>query len=141
MAKKYRLTYTFRVEIDGIQVGGFDKVSGLGLDFTTNTFYEGGSPDPYVFPGRNKPKDVTLSKGVEIESELWEWVKEHKNGEDAIRNLSIYYTDRVGNDLFRYDLTGCTPKDYTGGDLNANEESVLLETLVISVTDIDRVRV
>ena len=52
--------YTFTVELEGIAVGSFREVSGIGIETETIEFREGGTTVIRKLPGRTKWPDIVL---------------------------------------------------------------------------------
>jgi phage tail-like protein len=124
--------FRFGLEIEGIVIGWFAQCSGLSIEREVFPYKEGGL-NAYVhqLPGRVKSADITLKRGL-ADQELWRWFREGLYNLKVERhNVSIilYSTDRT--EAKRWDLTDAYPVQWTGPDINADDNRVAVETLKI----------
>jgi phage tail-like protein len=126
--------YNFRVEIDGITRAGFKSCSGLDTSQNANPYREGTDRGLTMrkIPGLVTYTDVTLSRGITSDSELWEWRKRAATGRVDRRNMSIVLMDDTGKDVIRWNLRNCWPTKWTGPSMDATSEEVAIETLEIT---------
>jgi len=128
--------HSFGLEIDGIVIKQISEVSGLKMeqdviDLPQNT-------DKGVFmrkklPGRPKPGEVTLSRGLTSDQSFEKWAKDAQFGKmaQARKGGSIIVYDFEGKELKRYNLRNAWPKSLEIGTLKAGDTTVLMEKLVI----------
>ena len=134
--------YRFRVEIDGIQAGGFSEVF---IEPTTTDvieYREGNSPSHVrKLPGLTKFGNVTLKRGVSVSLELFNWHLQVVRGEisSARRNVVIVVLDDSGQDVARFQLSDAWPVKYDPGDLNAKGNEVFIESLELANEGLERV--
>jgi len=63
--------YRFHLYVEGLGATGFNKISGLAVDFGKTTYSEGGrNLTPRVFLGKVTFPDITLSKGLMPDGDL-----------------------------------------------------------------------
>jgi phage tail-like protein len=126
--------YNFRVEIDGITRAGFKSCSGLEISQQAGTYREGTDKSLIMrkIPGLVSTADITLSRGVTNDSELWKWRKTVANGVVDRRNMSIILIDDTGKDVIRWNLRNCWPLKWTGPSLDATADQLAIETLEIA---------
>ena len=133
--------HSFGIDVDGIVIKGITEISGLKweqdvIDLKLNT------PDgKYVhnkLPGRPKPADITVSRGLTSDNSFEKWVETSHFGKmsDARKGASIIIFDYEGNEVKRYNLTNAWPKSLEIGAMKAGDTSVLTEKLVISCEEI-----
>jgi phage tail-like protein len=74
--------FAFTVEIDGMQVAGFRKASGLSVEMQPEEYREGGVND-YVhkLPGQYTHRNLVLERGLTESTKLWDWVEGVRTGE------------------------------------------------------------
>ena len=134
--------YRFRVEIDGIQAGGFSEVF---IEPTTTDVidYREGGDRSHVrkLPGLTKFGNVTLKRGVSTSLELFNWHLQVVRGEiaNARRNVTIVVIDDAGQDVARFQVSAAWPTKYDPGDLNARGNEVFIESLELANEGIERV--
>ena len=134
--------YRFRVEIDGIQAGGFSEVF---IEPTTTDVidYREGGDRSHVrkLPGLTKFGNVTLKRGVSTSLELFNWHLQVVRGQiaNARRNVSIVVLDDEGQDVARFQVSNAWPTKYDPGDLNARGNEVFIESLELANEGIERV--
>ena len=123
--------YSFRVEIDGITRAGFRNCSGLDTSQTAGTYREGTDQGMTVrkLPGLITYSDITLSRGITSDSELWQWRQTVMSGEADRRNLSIVLMNDKGEDAIRWNVRNCWPTKWTGPTLDATSDEVAIEEL------------
>src|SRR3972149_8630601 len=89
--------FNFRVQIDGIFVGGFSEVSGLQIETEVYSFREGGMNDfEYKLPKFTKFSDITFKRGI-TDWELYNWYLEVISGTISRKNGSIILYEK-GNE-------------------------------------------
>ena len=125
------LSFHFKVEIQGLTVGGFSEVSGLDFESTVETFREGGElgyeqqlTGPTKFPSR-----IVLKRGVADSKELWSWHQDVTRGRVIRRNVSIVLFDSAGEEMRRWSFRDAAPVKWSGPQFRASSSEVAVETL------------
>jgi phage tail-like protein len=126
--------YNFRVEIDGITRAGFKSCAGLDTSQPATDYREGTDRSLFMrkLPGLVSASDISLSRGITTDSELWEWHKRAVNGAIDRRNMSIVLMDDAGNDIIRWNLRNCWPVKWGGPSFDATSNEVAIESLDIT---------
>lgn len=111
-------SFNFTVEADGIQVGGFERASGLNLQMETTEYREGGV-EGYVhkLPGQFQHSNLVLRKGLTRETTLWEWIQEVKNGEmdSARRHVHLKLHEAYKSDeMWGWEFRNAYPVQWEG---------------------------
>lgn len=132
-------TFKFRVEIDGMTIAGFSECTGLESEVTCIEYREGGDFTARKLPGLRKVGDITLKRGVTKSTELWDWHKHVCDGAADRRNGAIILLDDDGSDPVRWVFSEGFPRKYEGPNLNAKNNEVAIEALVICCEGIERV--
>ncbi|MGH8591457.1 MAG: phage tail protein [Gammaproteobacteria bacterium] len=132
LADPYR-GYHFRIEIDGIDRGGFRECSGLDSTQDPLEYREGNEGlTARKMPGLNKYSNISLKRGITDDATLWDWRKKAIDGTVERKTGSIIHLDETGQDKARYNFTNGWPTKYTGPTFNATGNEVAIETLEIA---------
>jgi phage tail-like protein len=125
------LSYRFRVEIKGIQVGAFSEVSGLQVEIETHDYREGGE-NAYIHkvagPARY-PSHLILKHGLMDADELWRWQQDVVQGTFKRHNASVILMDSAGEPIWRWEFKDAYPVRWAGPELRAGTAEVAVETL------------
>src|SRR5437870_5655157 len=91
--------FRFRVEILGLQVGGFTQVSGLDREVQVDDFREGGVNDyTHKLAGNTKYTNLTLRRGIADATELWQWHQDVVDGKIERRQVNVVLIDAGGKE-------------------------------------------
>ena len=107
--------YKFKLQIDGITRAGFREASGLD-----------------AAQHRVKPGEISLTRGLTNDAELWAWWQTSLAGRVERKNGSIVLSDDAGKEKVRWNFVGGRPTKWTGPTFNANGNEVAIETLEIA---------
>jgi phage tail-like protein len=124
--------YQFTVEIEGLNVGAFREVSGIGIETEVTEVREGGSNDVHKLPGRIKFPNVTLKRGFTGSRELYDWAASHATGKGVRRSVTITLMDLKGATTASWTLNRAFPVKWQPPSLNASGNEVLIETLELA---------
>ncbi|NEP00804.1 MAG: phage tail protein [Symploca sp. SIO2E9] len=129
--------YNFKVEIDGITRAGFRNCSGIETTQEISTYREGTdkSLSARQIPAMLTLSQVTLSRGITDDRELWDWrikVATAKDPSEYRKNMSIVLWDDAGNEKIRWNLINCWPVKWTGPTLDSTSNEIAIETLEIA---------
>jgi phage tail-like protein len=137
--KPYNL-FNFLVDIGGPAAdspsGGFQEVSGLGMELTVAEYRAGNKKDnaPDKITGGYKVPDVTLKRGLMGDDALYSWLDAARNGRyDAPRTVTIeLLSEDRQTTASVWKLTGARPLKYTGPTLAGTGTDVAVEELVVA---------
>jgi phage tail-like protein len=123
------LNFRFRVEIEGVTVGGFSEVSGFQVDTEVETYREGGLND-YIhnFTKGSKFSNLTLKRGL-TDHILWDWHREVVYGTIERKSINIIQMDSQGNDVQEWLFVGAYPVKWSGTEFKGDGNAVVFETL------------
>ncbi len=122
-------TFRFRIEIDGIERGGFQGVSGLERSTEVLAHREGGVNDyEHQLVVKTTYPAVVLKRGL-ADTYLWEWHQDLINGQVQRRTVSIALMGGSGIEVWRWICANSYPAKWGGADLDATSDSVLVESL------------
>ncbi len=130
--------FHFRVEFLDIQTVAddilFQSVSGLTVTMETESVKEGGENRfEHVMPVRSKYSDLVLKRGVLVDSGVIAWCR------DAMEafifeptTVLVHLLNEKREPLITWNVVHAWPKKWAVADLNAEQSSVLIETLELN---------
>ena len=122
--------FLYRVEILGLQVGGFSQITGLDREVQTEDFREGGLNDyTHKLATVTKYQNLSLKRGIADATELWQWHQDVVNGKIERRQISIVLTDALGQQKWRWIFADAYPVKWSGSELNASTNAVFVESV------------
>lgn len=120
--------------------GGFQEVSGLGMEVTVTEYRNGSDKDNgtrKIF-GLNKASDVTLKRGVIGALSLYRWLDDIRNGNQmAYRDVTVTLLSEDHIPVLEWRLLRSRIMKYTAGPLNAKGNDVTMEEVVLSVERVE----
>jgi phage tail-like protein len=128
--------HSFGLEIDGIVIKQISEVSGLKMEQDVIDLPQNTADGKFMrkkLPGRPKPGEVTLSRGLTSDQSFEKWAKAAQFGKmkDARKGGAIIVYDFEGTAIKRYKMRNAWPKSLEIGTLKAGDTTVLMEKLVI----------
>jgi phage tail-like protein len=122
--------FRFRVEILGLQVGGFTEVTGLERETQIEDFREGGLNDyTHKLVTLTKYQNLTLRRGLVDATELWQWHQDVIGGKIERRQVNVVLVDSEGKDTWRWVFESAYPVKWSGAALNAATNAVFVESV------------
>lgn len=84
----------YKVEVDSVDVGGFQRVSGLAARMETVEYREGGTNGHvHQLPGQFTHSNLVLERGLTNRTVLWDWIQDvrapSKANTDIRRNVRV----------------------------------------------------
>lgn len=138
-------SFHFFVEIKSVFAGAFREASGLGsenevIDYKGAT--EKGESTVQKVPGRLKWDNITLKRGLTSSLELWKWRKKVEEGKvkDARTNGSIILYSQDNTEVARWNFKNAWPSKLSGPSLNAQNNEIAIEELIIVHEGIERAK-
>ena len=112
----------------------FQTVSGLSVEYDMEEFKEGGENRfVHKLPVRTKYADLVLKRGMLTESTVIEWIlKAFRDREFTPADVNVILMNEKSEPLRTWKVANAIPKKWLVSDLNANENSVVIETLELS---------
>ena len=125
-------SYRFRVEVAGIDQGGFQSVSGLERSTQVEPYREGGINDyEHQLVVLTTYPPLVLRRGL-VDPELWFWHQAVISGFVAKVPLSVVLFGEDGSEAWRWVVSDAFPTKWTGPDLDAQASSVAAESVEFS---------
>jgi phage tail-like protein len=115
--------------------GGFQEVSGIGMEVTVSEYRNGNDKDNGVRKGMglNKAADVTLKRGVIGAATLFKWLDDIRNGDPkGLRDVTIILQAENHEDIIEWKLLRARISKCTYGPLNAKGNDVAMEEMVLA---------
>ena len=132
--------FRYRVEIDGLDAGGFSEVTGFDASIDVMEYREGDMVQtPYKIPGLKKYGNITLRKGLADTTVLYDWITAGIEGEVERKTLTITLLDQTESPVASWQIINAWPVKYTGPDFNATSSEVAIETLEVAHEGMTRV--
>jgi phage tail-like protein len=131
------VAHSFAIEFDGIAIKGITEVSGLKMEQDVIELKQNTPDGKYVhtkLPGRPKPSDITVTRGLTGDNSFEKWVQDSHFGKmgEARKGASIIVYDYEGVEVKRYNLVNAWPKSLEISAMKAGDTSVLTEKLTVT---------
>lgn len=132
--------FRYKVEIDGLDAGGFSEVTGFDASIDVMEYREGDMVQtPMKIPGLKKYGNITLRQGLADSMVLYEWIAEGVNGAVNRKTITITLLDEEEAPAASWQVINAWPMRYTAPDFNATSSEVAIETLEIAHEGMTRV--
>ena len=132
---------TFLVEVDGVELGRFNEVSGLQIDVEVEEYTEGGENGfVHKLPGRMKWPNLVLKRGITKEDVFMSWLHDSVGDGMATRNgkskrttaaVTLLGPDGVTR-LRSWSVVDAMPIRWTGPSFASDSTSAAVEELEIA---------
>lgn len=127
------LSFRFGVFRDQDEIAGFSEVSGLTLEVETEEYQEGGvNSHTHRLPSRVTQSTVTLRRGLGDSTFLHAWTHPSEYGKFVRLPITILMYDHAGVPTWGWELTDAFPVRWTGPELQADGNSVAMESLELA---------
>lgn len=131
---------TFIFEVDGVEIGHFQEVSGLEVSIETEPLAEGGQNGfVHHLPGRMTWPNIVLKRGVTQNDSLLTWLTKSSGEQFANNNntltkstAAITLTGPGGKRLRAWNFDGVYPVKWTGPQFAVDATDIASEQLEIS---------
>ena len=135
----------FRIELDGIQIGGFRRVE-IPTQRTEQVEYREGNDPTHdrALGGKTVYDDLILERGSKQEnSEMFDWRQTVVQGnvDKARKEIAVILQDEQGESHLRWNFTNAWPKEYQPPSLNSGAgggDNVATETYIITFDEMER---
>ena len=132
--------FRYKVEIDGLDAGGFSEVTGFDASIDVMEYREGDMVQtPMKIPGLKKYVNITLRQGLADSMVLYEWIAEGVNGAVNRKTITITLLDEEEAPAASWQVINAWPMRYTAPDFNATSSEIAIETLEIAHEGMTRV--
>lgn len=112
----------------------FQTVSGLSVEYDYESFKEGGENRfEHKLPVRTKYADLVLKRGMLTDSTVIKWfLAAFQNREFTPADVSVILMNEQGDPLRAWNVVHAIPKKWLVSDFNANESSIVIETMELT---------
>lgn len=115
---------------------GFQEISNIGMEVTVAEYRNGNDRENSVrkITGLSKATDVTLRRGIIGSLDLYNWLNQVRNGDQAaLRTVTIQLQSEDHTSIvLTWKLLRARPIQYTSGPLNGKGADVAMEELTLS---------
>ena len=132
--------FRYKVEIDGLEAGGFSEVTGFDASIDVIEYREGDMVQtPMKIPGLKKYGNITLKQGLATSRVLYDWIIAGVNGAVDRKTITITLLDEEEAPAASWQVINAWPMKYTAPDFNATSSEIAIETLEIAHEGMTRV--
>ena len=112
----------------------FQTVSGLSVEYDYESFKEGGENRfEHKLPVRTKYADMVLKRGMLTDSTVINWfLAAFRDREFSPSDVNVILMSEKGDPLRTWNVVHAIPKKWLVSDFNANENSVVIETMELT---------
>jgi phage tail-like protein len=117
-------SHNFLVEVSGLLVGGFSRVSGLESSLALKTYAEGGV-NGYVhqIPGETRYPNLVLTQGYTGLDTLYGWYRDVSKGIIVRRSITIMLLSPRRAPVTWWNVRDAIPVKWVGPSFDASDES------------------
>jgi phage tail-like protein len=112
----------------------FQTVSGLSVEYDYESFKEGGENRfEHKLPIRTKYADMVLKRGMLMGSQVLDWfTSAFRDRQFSPSDINVILMNEKGDPLRTWNVAHAIPKKWLVSDFNANENSVVIETMELT---------
>ncbi len=123
--------HNFFVEVDGLLVGGFSKVSGLESAVEVKEYAEGGvNGYLHKLPGETRYPNLVLTQGVTELDTMWSWYDDVAQGRIQRRDITLMLLDQRRIPVMWWNIKSALPVRWSGPTFDASRSTeVAVESL------------
>ncbi len=134
----YLPAHNFKLEIDGVIVGGFKEISGLETEVEIIEYKDGDNPTTRKRPGKVKYKNIIMKRGQISDDSITKWFKNVIEGKTERKSGSIIVLDREGKEIMRHNFFEAWPCRHKMPDHNSQSDTHIVEEIEFVVERVDR---
>ena len=134
----YLPAHNWKIEIDGVVSGGFKELTGLESEVEIIEYRDGDDPITHKRAGKNKYKNLILKRGQVKDPALLEWYKKVLAGQTERKSGSVILTDRMGQEIMRYNFFEAWPCRWKAPELNSTSDTFIVEEIEFVVEKVER---
>ncbi len=127
----YKVEFGISTNKDDVR---FQTVSGLSVEYDMEEYKEGGENRfVHKLPVRTKYADLVLKRGMLTDSEVIRWfLNAFRDREFSPTDINVILMNEQNEPLRTWKIAHAIPKKWLVSDLNANESSVVIETMELT---------
>lgn len=141
MAGYPQAKFRYKVEIDGLEAGGFSEVSGFDASIDVIEYREGDmtAETPIKVAGLKHYGNITLKQGLTDSRVMYDWLAAGVNGEVQRKTLTITLLNDTQSPAASWQIINAWPTKYTAPDFNATASEIAIETVEVAHEGMTRV--
>ncbi|MBQ9632573.1 MAG: phage tail protein [Lachnospiraceae bacterium] len=125
--------FRYKVEIDGLDAGGFSEVTGFDASIDVIEYREGDdTTTPRKLAGLKKYGNITMRQGLVDSTVMYDWIMEGVNAALDRKTITVTLLDEEGNPAAAWQVINAWPMRYTAPDFNASASEVAIESMEIA---------
>ncbi len=125
--------FRFRVEIEGLIVGGFSEASGFQAETQMEEVREGGvNFFVHRLPKETRYQNLVLKKGLADSPLLGDWHNDVINGRVVRKKVNVILLDSTGVPAWCLSFRDAYPVKWISSEFKADSTSVAIETLELA---------
>jgi phage tail-like protein len=127
----YKVEFAISKNKDDVR---FQSVSGLSVEYDMEEYKEGGENRfTHKLPVRTKYADLVMKRGMLTKSDLLDWfLRGFRDRDFQPSDVNVILMNEQSEPLRTWKVAHAIPKRWLISDLNANENSVVIDTLELS---------
>jgi phage tail-like protein len=138
--RRFHHKYRWYVQAADFERAAFMDCSELSAEVAKIEHWEGGGLTPYKEPGRTTFADITLSRGVTNDRDLYDWILEVVDATANTGNvmpsfkkdIDIVQLGRNGQVIRRWQIMGAWPTKVVVGEWNNDDDGVTMESITLT---------
>lgn len=130
----YRVEFVLGTEPATADDARFQTVSGLSVEYDYESFKEGGENRfEHKLPVRTRYADMVLKRGMLMNSNVIKWfLAAFRDRQFSPADVNVILLNEAGDPLRTWNVAHAIPKKWLVSDLNANESSIVIETMELT---------
>ena len=141
MAGYPQAKFRYKVEIDGLEAGGFSEATGFDASIDVIEYREGDmtAETPMKIAGLKKYGNITLKQGLTDSRVMYDWLAAGVNGEVQGKTLTLTLLNDTQAPAASWQIINAWPTKYTAPDFNATASEIAIESIEIAHEGMTRV--
>lgn len=141
MAGYPQAKFRYKIEIDGLEAGGFSEATGFDASIDVIEYREGDmtAETPMKIAGLKKYGNITLKQGLTDSRVMYDWLAAGVNGEVQRKTLTLTLLNETQAPAASWQIINAWPAKYTAPDFNATASEIAIETIEIAHEGMTRV--
>lgn len=133
--------FRYKIEIDGLEAGGFSEATGFDASIDVIEYREGDmtAETPMKVPGLKKYGNITLKKGLTDSRVMYDWLASGLTGEVERKTVTLTLLNETQAPAASWQIINAWPTKYTAPDFNATSSEIAIETIEIAHEGMTRV--
>ena len=132
-------SFLFLFEIEDVNhedrrvVAGFNQISGGGVKIEKRDVTHGDAPYRRHMPGAIEYENITISRGMTNNKDLFDWIQAILDGNDDRRSGSIIILENDYEEGRRFNFYGAYPCSWSGVELSSDGSAMSFEKFELAV--------